>query len=77
MARDLEHRVALLEKQVARLSKQNGGENDRAWLDDLYGQFAGDRIFEQAMKLGRKYRQSLRPRAGKGKSTRLGPKGRT
>ena len=33
----------------------------REWLDDLYGRFAGDPIFAHAMKLGAKYRQSLRP----------------
>ena len=33
----------------------------REWLDDLYVAFAGDAIFERAMKLGRQYRKSLRP----------------
>ena len=30
----------------------------RAWVDDLYGKFAGDPLFAQAMKLGRRYRKS-------------------
>lgn len=36
----------------------------REWLDDVYGKFAGDSIFEEAMEIGRKYRKSLRARKG-------------
>jgi hypothetical protein len=71
MPRTLEKRVADLEKQIEQLRRQQNGPSDpRAWVDDLYGKFAGDPIFEQAMKLGRDYRISLRPRAGKRKSRR-------
>jgi hypothetical protein len=63
MSLKLEKRVAELERQVARLQEQaKRAPNPRAWIDDLYGKFAGDTIFEQAMKLGRDYRKSLRPR---------------
>jgi hypothetical protein len=66
MAVSLEKRVAELERQVARLQEQQragmSAPAGREWLDDLYGAFAGDPVFEQAMTLGRKYRQSLRPR---------------
>jgi hypothetical protein len=70
MSVDLEHRVAALEGQVASLQKRqkSNAPNGQVWLEDLYGKFAGDPIFEQAMKLGRKYRKSLRPRARKTKS---------
>lgn len=67
MATALEKRVAALELQIARLQERqqstspSGGE----WLDDLYGKFAGDPIFAQAMKLGRQYRRSLRPQRRK------------
>ena len=69
MSVDLEHRVAALEGQVASLQKRQklNAPAGKAWLDDLYGKFAGDPIFQQAMKLGRKYRKSLRPRARKSK----------
>ena len=72
MPADLENRVIVLEKQVARLQRRQGAtpQAGRTWLDDLYGKFAGDPIFQQAMKLGRKYRKSLRPRARKVKSKR-------
>jgi hypothetical protein len=33
------------------------------WLDDIYGAFANDPDFEEAMRLGREYRESLRPKA--------------
>jgi hypothetical protein len=70
MSVDLEHRVAALEGQVASLRKRqkSNAPVGKAWLDDLYGKFASDPIFEQAMKLGRKYRKSLRPGARKSKS---------
>lgn len=71
MCLKLEQRVAALEQQVARLQREKKNQPDsRAWLDDLYGKFAGDAIFERAMKLGRKYRKSLRRRVPKGKTGR-------
>jgi hypothetical protein len=72
MSVNLENRVAALEQQVARLQQRQklNGPGGQAWLDDLYGKFADDPIFDQAMKLGRKYRRSLRPGPGKSKSKR-------
>jgi hypothetical protein len=71
MSVNLEQRVAALEKQLALLQQQNAGASvGRAWLGDLYGKFTGDAIFEQAMKLGRKYRRSLRPSSRKTKPNR-------
>jgi hypothetical protein len=32
-------------------------------LDEIYGAFARDPHFEEAMRLGREYRESLRPKA--------------
>lgn len=68
MGVNLESRVAELERQVARLQKHQknrSGPTGREWLEDLYGAFASDPVFEKAMKLGRRYRQSLRPRGGR------------
>jgi hypothetical protein len=72
MSVDLEKRVEALERQVARLQQRQSSKMPagREWLDDLYGKFAHDSIFAEAMKLGRKYRQSLRPRPRKSKSRR-------
>ena len=68
----LQQRVAALERQVASLQQRQkpNAPAGREWLDDLYGAFAGDAIFQQAMKLGRSYRNSLRPRSRKTKSGR-------
>lgn len=68
MSANLENRVTTLERQVARLQKRQAMNvpAGREWRDDLYGKFAADPIFEKAMKLGRKYRKSLRPRIKKG-----------
>lgn len=58
---NLERRVQVLERQVAQLQKRHVSANGREWVDDLYGKFANDQLFAQAMKLGRKYRKSSRP----------------
>jgi hypothetical protein len=61
MSVKLEARVAALEQQVVRLQQQQlKGPAGQEWLDDLYGKFANDPVFKQAMNLGRKYRRSLR-----------------
>ena len=68
MAASLESRVAALELEVKKLQKRRpsgNGAAGREWIEDLYGAFAGDQVFEQAMKLGRKYRRSTRPRAAR------------
>jgi hypothetical protein len=69
MSVSLEKRVAAFEEQMALLRR--GGQaklGGREWLDDLYGRFAGDPIFAQAMKLGAKYRRSLRPTRSRNKT---------
>jgi len=60
MSVTLEKRVAALEAQIALLQQRQGLRTaaSRAWVDDLYGKFAGDPLFAQAMKLGRRYRKS-------------------
>ena len=65
-------RVAVLEAEVKRLRKQveKTAPPQRDWLDEVYGAFAGDPDFEEAMRLGREYRESLRPRATKKSSRR-------
>jgi hypothetical protein len=65
----LEARVAALEKEVARLRAKVEGEDQTApdWLDRVWGSFANDPIYEQAMRLGREWRESFRPKPRKPK----------
>lgn len=60
---ELETRLAVLEREVARLkSKVEGTDTaDVPWWERVAGTFAGDQAHETAMKLGREYRASLRP----------------
>ncbi len=59
----LEKRIAALEQELAVL-RRKVERNDAAtpWWDRIAGTFAHDPIYEEAMKLGRKYRESLRPK---------------
>jgi hypothetical protein len=73
----IESRVAALEEEVASL-KRRMSEPARPkahWVEGLYGAFANDPDFLEAMRLGRKYRESLRPRSAKRK-TKLRPDAR-
>ena len=65
----LEERVAALEAQVARLNQQLEQKNDGAaanakvpWWKQIAGVFADDPAFLEAMELGRKWRESFRPK---------------
>jgi hypothetical protein len=60
----LKDRVAALEADVARLKEKLEG-NSKSWTDEIAGTFANDPAFEEAMRLGREYRESLRPKAKK------------
>ena len=61
--RELDARVATLEAEVAQLKQklQAPAETKGHWVDRVYGAFANDPDFLEAMRLGRKYRESLRP----------------
>ncbi|HXG10817.1 MAG TPA: hypothetical protein VNK04_13750 [Gemmataceae bacterium] len=61
----LEARVTELEAEVARLKARAEAEDKRSWLEKWFGAFRGDPYYEEAMRLGRKYRESLRPRPQK------------
>jgi hypothetical protein len=71
----IEHRVAALEADVARLKEQLAkavpAQGD--WLDEIYGAFENDPIYEEAMRLGREYRESLRPKPRGKQSKRARP----
>ncbi len=63
----IESRVAALEEDVALLKQRlsESVEPDKHWVDSVYGVFADDPDFLEAMRLGRKYRDSLRPKSAK------------
>ena len=58
----LEERVAALEEEVALLKAQssNAPGTEKPWWEQIFGTFANDRMFDEAMELGRQYRLSLR-----------------
>lgn len=73
-ARELEARVAALEAEVTRLKQQLEGspESKKHWVDEVYGTFANDPDFLEAMRLGQEYRESLRPKLRPKPSKRAG-----
>ncbi len=60
----LEERVRALEREVARLKALVNGPAGTStdWLDTVWGAFAGDPAFEEAMRYGREWRESFRPK---------------
>jgi hypothetical protein len=62
MPEQLEQRVAHLEAEVAQLkNKIENGETSKPWWERVAGTFADNSAYDEAMKLGREYRDSLRP----------------
>ncbi|MGI8936150.1 MAG: hypothetical protein ACR2FS_18960 [Phormidesmis sp.] len=64
MSEQLEARVALLEAEVALLkSSLEGGSlpgiDSQPWWEEIAGTFADDPMYDEAMQLGKKYRDSL------------------
>lgn len=67
-SRSLEERVAALETEVARLKDRisDQGVKKEGW-EAIVGTFLNDPYYEKAMKYGREYRESLRPKKKKKK----------
>ena len=70
--RKIESRVAALEAKVEELQKElrSASSDTRPWWQKIYGVFADDPMFEEATRLGREYRESLRPKPAKRSSKR-------
>jgi len=67
----LAERVKLLEVEVARLKDkiESSEKEAKPWTEKIWGIFANDPAFEEAMRLGREYRESLRPKPRKRRKT--------
>jgi len=66
-AAEIELRLAALEAEVSELKQrlEQSAEPKQHWVDKVFGAFADDPDFLEAMRLGRKYRESQRPKAAK------------
>ena len=61
MPEQLEERMAYLEAEVARLKdKVENGVSPKPWWEEIVGAFADSTAYDEAMQLGREYRDSLR-----------------
>ena len=59
----LKSRIDALEREVEQLKGQRQAPaRNKEWLDQIWGTFADDPLFDEAMKLGRKWRNSQRPK---------------
>lgn len=62
MPDQIEERIALLEAEVARLkTKVEDNSSSRPWWEKITGTFADNPAYDEAMRLGQAYRNSLRP----------------
>jgi hypothetical protein len=58
---EIEARLIALETEVARLKAQQQTSAKTPWWEEILDFFANDPAYDEAMQLGRQYRESLRP----------------
>jgi hypothetical protein len=61
----IEERLTAVEKELAQLKQQLASEKSQVplpWWEKIFGTFANSEGYEEAMRLGREYRESLRPK---------------
>jgi len=64
---DLESRIVVLENEISSLkSKFDKIENHEPWWKQRVGMFANDPSHDEAMKLGREWRESKKPNGNNG-----------
>jgi len=63
-ASKLEQRVTALEAEVIKLKDRlEAKDHTQLWWEQIAGTFENDLIYDNAMRLGQHYRQSLRPKS--------------
>jgi hypothetical protein len=63
--KELEARVAALENEVGQLRERlPTAAGQRHWWHDEAGRFENDPVFDEIVRLGKEYRDSLRPGRG-------------
>ncbi len=71
ISKKLEERVAALEVEMAQVKAQIAATT-KPWWEEIAGTFQNDPIYAEAMRLGRKYRESTRPKPRKKRKARYG-----
>ncbi len=66
MASALEKRVAAMEQEIALLKAHIATSPKKPWWEEISGTFANDPAYKEASRLGKQYRESLRPKPVKG-----------
>ena len=64
-ARTVEERLTAVKKEVAQLKQQLAKDKSQTAIprwEKIFGTFADSESYEEAMQLGREYRESLRPK---------------
>ncbi len=68
-ALSLEERVAALEAELGRIKQHQAVDTKQKalpWWEQIRGTFKNDPAYEEAMRLGREYRESLHPQETEG-----------
>lgn len=65
----VEERLSALEEKMTQLltEKSTGSSQESPWWERIVGTFKDDPDYDEAMRLGREYRESLRPKELSGK----------
>ena len=71
--KSLEERVSAIESELFRLKQLVEPKKPAPWWEEWAGAFLNDPYFEKAMKYGRQYRESQRPRKAGNRKKKNGP----